>query len=111
VQRAEGEAAFTSGANGTVGAVLGLFRKAVREEAAPVARQLAEVRGLTNGTIRRLERIEATLDAEREARVEDLAVLVELVTAGWKTVEERLARIEATVGAERGTVYRLEEAS
>jgi hypothetical protein len=75
--------------------MLGMFRKAVREEAATVARQLAEVRGLANQTNRRLERLQADLDAERNARVEDLAVLVELVTSGWKSVEERLARIEA----------------
>ena len=35
--------------------MLGMFRKAVREEAAPVARQLAEVRGLVNQANRRLE--------------------------------------------------------
>jgi hypothetical protein len=72
-----------------------MFRKAVREEAAPVAQKLAEVRGLANQTNRRLERLQADLDAERNARVEDLAVLVELVASGWRSVEERLARIEA----------------
>jgi hypothetical protein len=74
--------------------MVGLFRRAVREEAATVARQLAEVRGLANQTNRRLEKLQADLDAERNARVEDLAVLVELVTTGWRTVEERLDRIE-----------------
>jgi hypothetical protein len=72
-----------------------MFRKAVREEAAPVAQKLAEVRGLANQTNRRLERLQADLDAERNARVEDLAVLVELVTSGWRSVEGRLAQIEA----------------
>ena len=74
--------------------MVGPFRRAVREEAATVARQLAEVRGLANQTNRRLEKLQADLDAERHARVEDLAVLVELVTTGWRTVEERLDRIE-----------------
>ena len=45
--------------------MLGMFRKAVREEAAPVARQLAEVRGLANQTNRRLELLQSELDAER----------------------------------------------
>ena len=69
-------------------------REVVRDEAATVARQLAECRGLANQTNRRLERLQADLDAERNARVDDLAVLVELITAGWKSVEERLDRIE-----------------
>jgi hypothetical protein len=69
-------------------------RDGVRSEAAPVGRQLAEVRGLSVRASRQLERIEAVLGAERDARVDDLSVLVELFTAGWRTVDERLARIE-----------------
>jgi hypothetical protein len=85
-------------------------REGVRAEAAPVARQLAEIRGLANQTIRRLERIEGDLLAERNARVDDLALLVELVSSGWKAVEERLAGLEQQLGAPAAaTVYRLEE--
>jgi hypothetical protein len=72
----------------------------LRAEVLPVARHIAEIRGLLNQTIRRLERIEGDLLAERHARVDDLALLVELVSSGWKGVDDRLARIErATVGA------------
>lgn len=80
--------------------MVGMFRKAVREEAAPVARQLAEVRGLANQTNRRIEKLQAELEAERHDRVEDLAVLVELISSGWRTVEERLARIEEQLAAQ-----------
>jgi hypothetical protein len=80
--------------------MLGMFRKAVREEAAPVARQLAEVRGLVNQANRRLESLQGELEAERNARVDDLAVLVALVSAGWKSVEERLDRIEQRLETE-----------
>jgi hypothetical protein len=80
--------------------MVGMFRKAVREEAATVARQLAEVRGLANQTNRRLEQLQADIEAERNARVDDLAVLVALISAGWKSVEERLDRIEERLGAE-----------
>jgi type II secretory pathway component PulM len=66
-----------------------------RAEALPVARQLAEVRGLAGQTIRRLERIEGDNLAERHARVDDLALLVDLITSGWQSVDERLARLEA----------------
>lgn len=69
-------------------------RDGVRTEAAPVGRHLAEVRGMSVRALRQLERIEANLGAERNARVDDLAVLVDLVSAGWRTVGERLARIE-----------------
>jgi hypothetical protein len=83
-------------------------REGVRSEAAPVARQLAEVRGLANQTIRRLDRIETDLAAERHARVDDLALLVDLVEAGWKAVAEQLGRLEAIAKGE-APVYRLEE--
>jgi hypothetical protein len=84
-------------------------REGVREEAAPVARQLAETRGLANQTIRRLGRIEDDLLAERHARVDDLAVLVDLISSSWKAVDERLARLERAIGADTGaTVYPLE---
>ena len=80
--------------------MVGMFRKAVREEAATVSRQLAEVRGLANQANRRLEQLQADVDAERVARVDDLAVLVALISAGWKSVEERLDRIEQRLEAE-----------
>jgi hypothetical protein len=73
-------------------------RDGVRAEAAPVGRHLAEVRGLNVRAIRQLERIETTLGAERSARLDDLAVLVDLVSAGWRSVDERLARIEDLLG-------------
>ena len=72
----------------------------LRAEVLPVARHIAEIRGLLNQAIRRLERLEGDLLAERHARIDDLALLVELVSSGWQGVDERLARIErATVGA------------
>jgi hypothetical protein len=82
----------------------------LREQVLPVARHLAEVRGLMNQLIRRLERVEGDLLAERHARVDDLALLVDLVSSGWRGVDQRLARIEETVEKRSGaTVYRIEE--
>ncbi len=75
-------------------------RDGVRAEAAPVGRHLAEVRGMSVRAIRQLERIEANLGAERSSRVDDLAVLVDLFTAGWRSVDERLARIEELLGGD-----------
>ena len=85
-------------------------RDGVRAEALPVARQMAEVRGLLNTVIRRLERVEGDLLAERHARVDDLAVLVDLITSGWMSVDRRLERIESAINAgSDAVVYRIEE--
>jgi hypothetical protein len=73
------------------------IREGLRTEARPIGRQLAEVRGLSNGTIRRLERLQHDLDAERRARVEDLALLVDLIASGWHGVERRLDRFERSL--------------
>jgi hypothetical protein len=99
------------------GRVEDAVRDGVRTEAQPIARQLAEVRGLSNQTIRRLERLKGDLLAERHSRVDDLGLLVDLITSGWKGVDQRLARLERKleqtgrvptngVGA---MVYRMEE--
>ena len=74
----------------------------------PVGRNLAEIRGLMNQLLRRLERVEGDLLSERHARVDDLALLVDLVTSGWRGVEQRLARIEERVTADDAVVYRID---
>jgi len=85
-------------------------RDGVRGEAVPVARGVAEIRGLLNATLRRLESVETALLAERNARVDDLAVLVDLVTSGWKSVDARLARVEQhTKAPSQAVLYRIEE--
>ena len=91
--------------------------EAVRDQAQPVGRNLAEIRGLMNQVIRRLERVEADLLSERAARVDDLALLVDLITSGWQGVDTRLSRIEDVlnrlehvVQENRGAiVYRMED--
>src|SRR5579862_6879644 len=89
-------------------------RDGLREHASPISRRLAEVKGLQNNSIRRLERIEATLDSERNARIDDLALLVELLTEGWRSLNVRLARIEQQLAAaprqQSGDVYQLPRA-
>jgi hypothetical protein len=77
----------------------------LRAEVLPVARHLAEIRGLLNQAIRRLERLEGDMLAERHARIDDLALLVDLVSSGWKGVSNRLERLELTHAS--GTVHQL----
>ena len=81
----------------------------LRQHFRPSARHLAEVRGLTNQAIRRLERIEGDLLAERHARVDDLALLVDLIASGWRSVEERLGKLEEGLTRDDAVVYRLGE--
>ena len=78
-------------------AVGSALRDGLREEAAPISRRLAEVKGLSNQLIRRLERLETDLLIERHARVDDLQLLVDLITAQWKGLNDRLDRIEASL--------------
>jgi hypothetical protein len=70
------------------------IEEGIREEALPVARQIAEVRGLTGQLVRRLEALQVELASERRDRLEDLALLVELIGSGWRAVERRLDRAE-----------------
>ena len=88
----------------------GALQDGLREQVRPVGRNLAEIRGLTNQAIRRLERIEGDLLAERHARVDDLALLVDLVSSGWKSVDDRISSLERSFQAGEGAiVYRIEE--
>jgi len=91
--------------------------EAVRDQAQPVGRNLAEIRGLMNQVIRRLERVDDDLLADRNARIDDLALLVDLITSGWQGVDARLSRIEGVLNRleqgiqeNRGAiVYRMED--
>ena len=85
------------------------LRDGLREEAAPISRRLAEVKGLSWNAIGRLERLEQAIEAEREARIDDLALLVELLTEGWRSLNARLDRIEAALETPADNVFALRE--
>jgi hypothetical protein len=87
------------------------LKAGLREEAAPISRRLAEVKGLSNNAIRRLENLEATIESERGARVDDLALLVDLLTEGWRTMNARLDRIEAALEPAQTNVVSLRESA
>jgi len=78
-------------------ALPGAIQDGLKEHFRPSARHLAEVRGLTNQVLHRLERLEGDVLAERHARVDDLALLVDLIASGWQSVNERLAAIEESL--------------
>jgi hypothetical protein len=84
-------------------------RAGLQAEALPVARQVAELRGLANQLIRRLDQLEQAFETERFARVEDLGLLVDLIAGSWSGVDSRLARIEQSLSEREATVYQLEQ--
>ena len=84
------------------------IREGLRSEAAPMSRRVNEIRGLSNQMIRRLERLEGDLTSERYSRVDDLALLVDLITASWRSVEQRLSSIERELTAQHATIHPLE---
>ena len=88
----------------------GAIQDGLKEHFRPSARHLAEVRGLMNQMLRRLERLEGDLLSERHARVDDLALLVDLVASGWQSVNERLTKIEESL-APRAQVVELKRDS
>jgi DNA-binding MarR family transcriptional regulator len=68
--------------------------EALRVEVRPVARQIEELDSLFEQMVGRLERLGGEVSIERRERVEDVALLAELITTGWRTVDRRLARLE-----------------
>ena len=70
------------------------MRDGIAREAVPVSRSLAEIRGSVNQALRRLERLEQELLAERTSRIDDLGILVDLISSGWNGVDARLGRLE-----------------
>ncbi len=78
------------------------IQEAMRGEVLPVARHLAEIRGLSAQQIGRLERVQEALEAERQARIADLDVLVDLLAASWEGLDARLGKLEAGLGRLEG---------
>jgi hypothetical protein len=71
--------------------------EALRVEVRPVARHVAELGSLFERMLRRLEQVSEEVESERRERAEDVALLTELLTSGWRSVDRRLARLEQIV--------------
>jgi hypothetical protein len=68
--------------------------EALRVEVRPVAHHMAQMGTLVEQLIRRFERVDIGVELERHERLEDVALLTELITTGWRMVDRRLGRIE-----------------
>ena len=93
--------------------------EALRVEVRPVAQHVAELGALFERMLTPLEQVSTSVEDERRDRLQDVALLTELVTSGWRSVDRRLARLEQIVarietgrnGRREPRLYRLDDAA
>ena len=71
--------------------------EALQVEVRPVAQHVAELGALFERLLARVEQVSTSVEDERRDRLQDVALLTELVTSGWRSVDRRLARLEQVV--------------
>jgi hypothetical protein len=71
--------------------------EALRVEVRPVADTVAQLATLFDGLLQRLEQLTGEIEAQRREHLEDVELLTELATSGWRNVDRRLARLEKMV--------------
>ena len=71
-----------------------ILYEALRVQVQPVSRHIAELDALYQLISGRLEEMRLQIEQERRERLEDVALLSELVSAGWRSADRRLARME-----------------
>ena len=71
--------------------------EALRVEVRPVADTVAQLATLFDGLLQRLEQLTAEVEVQRRERLEDVELLTELATSGWRNVDRRLGRLEKMV--------------
>jgi hypothetical protein len=92
--------------------------EALRVEIRPVAQHVAELGALFEQMLARLDQVSTSVEDERRDRLQDVALLTELVTSGWRSVDRRLARLEKIVarietrpnGRRESRLYRVDDA-
>ena len=73
----------------------GVVIEAMRIEVKPVAQDMA--RALQQLTMR-VHELRAEVSSERRERLEDIALLIDLVSQSWRNVDQRLGRVEKMLG-------------
>jgi hypothetical protein len=68
--------------------------EALRVEVRPVATQLGQMAKLVEVLLEHVRQTEGQIQSERKERLDDVALMTELITTGWRTVDRRLGRIE-----------------
>jgi hypothetical protein len=89
-----------------------ILYEALRVQVQPFSRHIAELDALYQLINGRLEDMRLQIERERHERLEDVALLSELVSAGWRSADRRLARVERmlarleeAIGGERSPLH------
>jgi hypothetical protein len=75
----------------------GLVYEAVRLEVRPVSENLRAMQLLVDRLVAALERMGDGIEHERKERLEDVALVTELLVNGWRNVDRRLGRLERMI--------------
>jgi len=63
-------------------------------EVGPLAERMTQIDGLFERLVENIDGIKRELGRARSERLEDLTLIVDLLTTSWRTVDQRLGRIE-----------------
>jgi hypothetical protein len=68
--------------------------EALRVEVRPVATQVAQMEKLVASLVEWMRSADHGIQRERQERLDDVALITELITTGWRSVDRRLGRLE-----------------
>lgn len=68
--------------------------EALRVEVRPMTTQVVQMAKLVQALLDHVRQTETEIQRERKERLDDLALLTELINTGWRTVDRRLGRLE-----------------
>ena len=68
--------------------------EALRVEVRPVATQLAQMEKLVASLVECMRSADEGIERERRERLDDVALITELIATGWRSVDRRLGRLE-----------------
>jgi hypothetical protein len=68
--------------------------EALRVEVRPVATQIAQMEKLVESLVEYIRSADNGIQRERQERLDDVALITELITTGWRSVDRRLGRVE-----------------
>ncbi len=91
------EAASRAVASDLPEGVSSIVYEALRVEVRPVADTVAQLATLFDSLLLRLGELTSEIEAQRREHLEDVELLTELATSGWRNVDRRLGRLEKMV--------------
>jgi hypothetical protein len=81
--------------------VSGAMDGELRLKIEPVARRVEELGALLEELVRTVEAVKEEVAAVRRERLDDLKLLLDAVETGWRTIDQRLGRVESLLEPHR----------